>query len=145
MRLDGGTSLCHILIEQPSILDFALHDHINGHSIIFRLGLSLSTTPARRKRRTLPSCRPFLCDQSPPVGRGQPTLASSGGRGRRGSRHLHVGNVNVNVDPSPDWLLTQIRPPCSSMNFRDRASPRPVPSIFLSAVPTCRNSSKIAS
>src|SRR5262245_27093479 len=103
MRLDGGTSLCHILIEQPSILDFALYDHINGHSIILRLALGLSITArflysvllgrcvrcplpfdphrlnplanqlsARRKRWTLPSCRPFLCDQSPPVGMSSP-------------------------------------------------------------------------
>src|SRR5262245_27159363 len=96
MRLDGGTSHCHILIEQPSILDFPLYDHINGHSILLRLGLGRSitarflksvflgrcvrcpvpfdpqpptrrATPARRKRWTLPSCRPFLCEQSPPV------------------------------------------------------------------------------
>ena len=31
------------------------------------------------------------------------------------------------------------------MNFRESASPSPVPSTFLSAVPTCRNSSKTAS
>src|SRR5215831_1609247 len=66
---------------------------------------------------------------------------------RSGSAHSPwpTGRVNVNVDPSPDWLVTQIRPPCSSMNFRESASPSPVPSTFLSAVPTCRNSSKIAS
>jgi putative tryptophan/tyrosine transport system substrate-binding protein len=50
--------------------------------------------------------------------------------------------VNVNVEPCPIWLLTQIRPPCNSMNSRERASPSPVPSTFLSAVPTWRNSSK---
>src|SRR5262245_45230498 len=101
MRLDGGTSLCHILIEQPSTLDFALDDNINGHSTILRLHRVRSITarflfsgllgrcvrcplpfephpptrpaaPARRKRRTLPSCRPFLCDQSPPVGMSSP-------------------------------------------------------------------------
>src|SRR5262245_34935594 len=55
------------------------------------------------------------------------------------------GSVKVNVEPAPSWLWTQIRPPCSSTNFRDRAKPSPVPSTFLSAVPTCRNSSKIAS
>ena len=47
-----------------------------------------------------------------------------------------TGSVNVNVDPCPTSLFTQIRPPCSSMNFRERANPRPVPSTFLSAVPT---------
>src|SRR5262249_10528950 len=55
------------------------------------------------------------------------------------------GSVNVNVDPTPTWLFTQIRPPCSSMNFRDSASPSPVPSTFLAAIPTCRNSSNTAS
>src|SRR5262249_51026173 len=49
-----------------------------------------------------------------------------------------IGSVNVNVEPSPRWLFAQIRPPCNSMNLRARASPRPVPSTFLSAVPTCR-------
>jgi hypothetical protein len=56
-----------------------------------------------------------------------------------------IGIVNVNVEPASTWLSTQILPPCSSMNFRDRARPSPVPSTFLAAVPTCRNSSKIAS
>ena len=37
-----------------------------------------------------------------------------------------MGNVKEKVDPLPGWLCTQIRPPCSSMNFRDRASPSPV-------------------
>src|SRR5262249_38076689 len=72
MRLDGGTSLCHILIEQPSILDFALYDHINGHAITPRRGPGLSTPPARRKRGLLPSCPPFLCDQPPPAGMSSP-------------------------------------------------------------------------
>ena len=31
------------------------------------------------------------------------------------------------------------------MNFRERASPSPVPSTFFAAVPTCRNSSNTAS
>src|SRR5215467_12398418 len=46
---------------------------------------------------------------------------------RSGSVHSAwpTGRVNVNVDPSPDWLLTQICPPCSSMNFLDKASPPP--------------------
>jgi hypothetical protein len=34
------------------------------------------------------------------------------------------------------WLFTQIRPPWSSMNFRHRVNPSPVPSAFFSAVPT---------
>ena len=53
-----------------------------------------------------------------------------------------IGIVNVNVEPSPTWLLTQIFPPWSSTNFRHRVSPKPVPSTFLAAVPTWRNSSK---
>jgi hypothetical protein len=56
-----------------------------------------------------------------------------------------IGIVNVNVEPAPTALLTQISPPCSPINFRDRANPSPVPSTFLSAVPTCRNSSNTAS
>src|SRR5262249_31616883 len=47
-----------------------------------------------------------------------------------------IGSVNVNVEPFPSWLFTQIRPPCNSMSLRARASPSPVPSTFLSAVPT---------
>src|SRR5262249_28836138 len=49
------------------------------------------------------------------------------------------------VEPTPTSLFTQIRPPCSSTNFRHSVSPSPVPSTFFSAVPTCRNSSKTAS
>ena len=56
-----------------------------------------------------------------------------------------TGSVNVNVEPCPTPLFTQIRPPCSSMNLRESASPSPVPSTFFSAVPTWRNSSKTAS
>src|SRR5215471_2844718 len=103
MRLDGGTSLCHILIEQPSILDFALYDHIDGHSIILRLGLSLSTTPARRKRRTLPSCPPFLCHQSPLVG-----MSSPGSLPSRGAADplLEPGRADARVGVS--WLEAEI-------------------------------------
>ena len=53
-------------------------------------------------------------------------------------------NVNVKVEPTPTWLSTHIRPPCSSTNLLDSVSPRPVPSTLLSAVPTWRNSSKTA-
>src|SRR5262245_10800583 len=64
----------------------------------------------------------------------------------RGSRSpRRSGIVNVNVEPTPIWLFTQILPPCNSTNFRARASPSPVPSTFLSAIPTCRNSSNTAS
>src|SRR6266404_3986565 len=59
--------------------------------------------------------------------------------------HGLTGSVKVKVEPRPTSLCTQILPPWSSMNFRERASPRPVPSAFLSAVPTCRNSSNTAS
>jgi hypothetical protein len=47
-----------------------------------------------------------------------------------------LGNVKRKVEPSPSLLSTQMRPPWSSMNFRERASPSPVPSTFFSAVPT---------
>src|SRR6266478_5192453 len=49
------------------------------------------------------------------------------------------------VAPQKRGPTPRIRPPCSWMNFRERASPSPVPSTFLSAVPTSRNSSKTAS
>jgi hypothetical protein len=54
---------------------------------------------------------------SPPEQEARP--AQSPGAGRTGS-------VNVNVEPWPGSLLTQIRPPCSSMNLRDSARPSPV-------------------
>jgi hypothetical protein len=47
-----------------------------------------------------------------------------------------TGSVNVNVDPCPISLFTQIWPPWSSTNFRQSANPRPVPSAFFSALPT---------
>jgi hypothetical protein len=72
----------------------------------------------------------------------RPGVALAGGFHAGAER---TGMVNVNVEPCPIWLLTQIRPPCSSTNFRDSASPSPVPSTFLSAVPTWRNSSNTAS
>jgi hypothetical protein len=46
-----------------------------------------------------------------------------------------IGSLNVNVEPEPSWLLTQILPPWSSTNLRQRVSPSPVPSAFFSAVP----------
>src|SRR6266849_3079011 len=64
---------------------------------------------------------------------------------RRRGLHDLTGSVKVKVEPFPSSLSTQIRPPWSSMNFRESASPSPVPSTFLSAVPTFRNSSKTAS
>src|SRR5262249_34909661 len=71
----------------------------HGHSIILRLGLSLSTTPARRKRRTLPSCRPFLCHQSPPVGMSSPgSLPSRAAAGPL----LEPGRADAGVGVS--WL-----------------------------------------
>src|SRR5439155_24024387 len=53
--------------------------------------------------------------------------------GPPGSAHSShfSGSVKVNVEPWPTWLLTQILPPCSSTNFRESVSPRPVPSCFL--------------
>src|SRR5213078_3771157 len=41
------------------------------------------------------------------------TVAGSAHSSRR------TGSVNVNVEPCPAWLFTQIRPPWSSMNFRE--------------------------
>src|SRR5207245_7424252 len=58
-------------------------------------------------------------------------------RARSGHSSRRIGIVNPNVAPAPTWLLTQILPPCSSMNFRHKVSPSPVPSAFFSAVPTC--------
>src|SRR5258708_24262732 len=48
------------------------------------------------------------------------TVARSAHSSRR------TGSVNVNVEPCPTWLFTQIRPPWSSSNFRESTSPRPV-------------------
>jgi|SoiMetStandDraft_2_1073263.scaffolds.fasta_scaffold240997_2 hypothetical protein len=41
----------------------------------------------------------------------------------------------MNVEPTPIWLFTQIFAPWSSMNFRHKVSPSPVPSTFFAAVP----------
>jgi hypothetical protein len=56
-----------------------------------------------------------------------------------------IGSVKVKVEPRPTSLRTQILPPWSSTNFRERASPSPVPSAHFSAAPTCRNSSNTVS
>src|SRR5215831_19314653 len=77
------------------------------------------------------------------LGGGGEQVAPLGALGRYNpARPRCAGIVNVNVEPAPSWLFTQIRPPCSSTNFRHKVSPSPVPSIFFAAVPTCRNSSK---
>src|SRR6266567_6198720 len=47
---------------------------------------------------------------------------------RRRDFHDRTGSVNMKVRPTPSSLVTQIFPPWSSMNFRERARPRPVPS-----------------
>src|SRR5436309_1354661 len=60
----------------------------------------------------------------------EPGQSPPNGRGRVGP-HRRSGRVKVNVEPTPTVLATQIRPPWSSMNFRESASPSPVPSIFL--------------
>jgi hypothetical protein len=39
------------LIEQPAILDFALYDDINGHSIILRAHLRYTSPPNARVQR----------------------------------------------------------------------------------------------
>src|SRR5262249_34619884 len=64
-----------------------------------------------------------------------------------GSTHSlrRIGIVNVNGETAPTRLLTQIPPPVEFTNFRHKVSPNPVPSTFLSVVPTCRNSSNTAS
>ena len=41
----------------------------------------------------------------------------------------------LNVDPDPTWLVTQILPPCSSTNLRQRANPSPVSSCFAALGP----------
>jgi len=43
---------------------------------------------------------------------------------RGGSSHRDNGSVNLNVEPAPTWLFTQILPPWSSMNLRERAAGR---------------------
>src|SRR4030095_13127823 len=79
-------------------------------------------------------------------------LAGEGGGGDKRRRpikpqegdlvyELRSDRLKVNVEPTPNSLFTQIRPPCSSTNFRHRVNPSPVPSTFLSAVPTCPHSS----
>src|SRR5262249_24545232 len=56
-----------------------------------------------------------------------------------------IGRRKVKVEPAPSALDTQILPPCSSMNFRHKVSPRPVPCCRAALEPTWRNSSKTAS
>src|SRR5438067_4121490 len=56
-----------------------------------------------------------------------------------------AGSVKVNVLPSPRVLSIQIRPPCSSTNRLESASPRPVPSRCSAPTSVCWNSSKIRS
>ena len=38
-----------------------------------------------------------------------------------------TGILNVKTVPTPDWLSTQIRPPCSSINRLLMLNPKPVP------------------
>jgi len=44
------------------------------------------------------------------------------------SKRYSTGIVKKNVDPSPNWDSTQIRPPWRSMIRLTNASPMPVPS-----------------
>src|SRR5262249_59496307 len=44
--------------------------------------------------------------------------------------HVRSGRENVNVEPLPNSLLTQIRPPCNSTNRRASVRPSPVPSVL---------------
>jgi hypothetical protein len=50
MRFNSGNNLCHILIEQSAILDFALYDDINGHSIIHPVHLRYTSPPNESKQ-----------------------------------------------------------------------------------------------
>src|SRR5262249_26226392 len=59
--------------------------------------------------------------------------------------HKREHDIPVVVEPTPSSLFIQILPPCSPTNFRHRVSPSPVPSTFLSPVPTWWNSSNTAS
>src|SRR2546422_980769 len=70
-----------------------------------------------------------------------PPLKTAHYRVRRRLDYPASLGLDLNVEPTPTWLVTQIFPPCSSTNFRQRVSPSPVPSAFFSAVPTWRNSS----
>jgi hypothetical protein len=59
--------------------------------------------------------------------------------GNRRERQLPMvknGNVKAKVEPLPTWLLTQIRPPSSSMNFREMARPCPLGPL-IAAPATC--------
>jgi hypothetical protein len=71
-------------------------------------------------------------------------LRRPGRRALRAARYRR-GRLKVKVEPLPGSLSSQSRPPCSSMNLREIASPRPVPSIRAALAPTCRNSSNTAS
>src|SRR5215831_2811349 len=62
----------------------------------------------------------------------RPTVLSKAVVQRTGNHRS--GKVKAKVEPLPNWLLTAIFPPCSSMNFLEMASPSPVPSTFFAAV-----------
>ena len=107
-------------------------------------GSAFTKKGSRSSRSPVSLPAPQLAPQETRVQRQKQIGALESGLAGR-SYALRTGIMNVNVEPWPNWLLTQILPPCSSTNFRHRVSPSPVPSTFLSAVPTWRNSSKTAS
>src|SRR5262249_43160476 len=84
---------------------------------------------AREVRSTRPPRRKFVAGRSSSCLGSLPRNRTSISRPAR-TPHApsRTGIVNVNVDPTPTWLLTQILPPWSSTNFRHRVRPSPVPS-----------------
>jgi hypothetical protein len=135
--------------ELDHLTDGASRGAYHGRAYIFSGDFARPSPPPREResqhRSSFPRCQQHRSNiarnLSIRMRRGvrEPTVAGPVQSSR------HTGSVKVNVEPASSSLFTQIRPPWSSMNFRDNASPRPVPSTFLSAVPTCRNSSKTAS
>src|SRR5262249_40352641 len=87
-----------------------------------RLPLTLPSPP--------PGARETLRAPLPRMGRGRGEGGVVEGHGRR------IGRRKVKVEPAPSALVTQILPPCSSMNFRHRVSPRPVPCCLAALEPT---------
>src|SRR5215471_3262458 len=77
-----------------------------------------------------PGARETLRAPLPRIGRGEGEGGVVQGHARR------IGRRKVKVEPAPSALVTQILPPCSSMNFRHRVSPRPVPCCLAALEPT---------
>ena len=130
-------------LELRGLLDVRHHHHDKRMSI-YAEAPSRCDTVLLTVQRERPRARSAAMGTSMGVAGGSlAELNYADGRDRDQAHSLRrTGIVNVNVEPTPTLLFTQILPPCSSTNFRHKVSPSPVPSIFFAAVPTCRNSSK---